>query len=181
MDTIKDKEKGTIIMNPDYPYRNALWGMPEIIDTYMKTNDPNWGFLPLVEGEGQDNNNDTVENTSLPETQVHDSPLPYNYRNDLGNLQDRLYEAGLYPSMRPEINSIVVIVKELFSQDGNIMSFVITPTDHEGMFNINCYQGIIQFFSKVISHADEQYVVNMLEKYADNDDYKVINLHDIVK
>lgn len=170
-------------MNPDYPYGNALWGAPEIIDTYMEINyqnwGQNWGSIPQV--YDNDNNNDTVENTSRPETQVHDTPLSYNYRNDLGNLQDRLYEAGLYPSMRPELNSIIVIVKELFSQDGNIMSFVITPSDHEGMFNINCYQGIIQFFSKVISHADEQYVVNILEKYADNDDYKVINLHDIVK
>lgn len=180
MDVIKDKEKGIIIMNPDFPYRNALWGAPEIIETYMKINDPNWGFLPQVENDN-DNNNDTVEKTSQSEPRVQDAPLSYNYRNDLGNLQDRLYEEGLYPSMRPELNSIVVIVKELFSQDNNIMSFVITPDDHEGLFNINCYQGIIQFFSKVITHADEQYVVNMFEQYADNDDYKVINLYDIVK
>lgn len=129
-------------------------------------------------------NNNTISKPEHAEEKIESKtlsmPVDTEYNNDLNGLHDALYDAGIYSVLRPELNSIYIVVRPRDPHSGLVTkSFVITPAKTPGYFNLNTYKGVLKVFLAVDTNMTEEDLVNKLEEYDGHEQYEVVDLQDI--
>lgn len=143
----------------------------------------------LINEEDNDYFSQNEENVSMKKgfTKMDAEPIDQesmnmgDYNPRLGNLSDDIYESGLYPSMRPELNQILIVLRSDNPENNNTLSHIITPALSEEYFSIYSYQGIMQVLVDVEINLTDKAVLEKMQKYTDDENYHPIDMNDIIQ